>query len=178
MFSFSESRAILESTPATLSALLGRLPAPLLRVNEGPGTWNALQVVCHLIHGETDDWIPRIRLILEKGASEPFVPFDRVAGFIRYDGWTIDALLAEFARLRHANLATVDGLSLHPSQLSLEGLHPELGRVTLEQLLACWVTHDMAHVCQISRTLTRHHGKHVGPWKKFFSVLRDAEPAA
>jgi hypothetical protein len=177
MFSFTQSRSILESTPTTLGALLRPLPEPLLEVNEGEGTWSAIQVVCHLIHGETDDWVPRLQLILEKGASEPFVPFDRVAGFVRYAGWKIDPLLKEFERLRRRNLETVDAMTLGPSELSLQGLHPTLGPVTLEQLLACWVTHDMAHVCQISRTLTRHHGQFIGPWKQFFSVLQDAEPA-
>jgi hypothetical protein len=175
MFSFSQSRAILESTPATLNALLRPLPQSLLDVDEGENTWNAIQVMCHLIHGETDDWVPRIKVILEKGPGEPFLPFDRVAGFTRYAGWRIDALLDEFERLRGANLETVDALNLQPWHLQLEGLHPALGRVTMEQLLACWVTHDMAHVCQIGRTLTRYHGQFIGPWKQFFSVMREGE---
>ena len=51
--------------------------------------------------------------------------------------------------------------------------HPEFGRVTLEQLLVCWVTHDLAHVAQIARVLVRHFGERIGPWTKYFSLLRD-----
>lgn len=47
--------------------------------------------------------------------------------------------------------------------------------MTLQQLLACWATHDMAHVAQISRLLTRSFGRHVGPWKKYVSLLRQDE---
>jgi hypothetical protein len=172
-FSFSESRAVLQSTPAVLRAALAGLPEPLLQVDEGEGTWSPFQVVCHLAHGETDDWVPRIRLILESGDAQAFTPFDRVAGFRKYAGLSIVALLDEFARLRGENLRTVDALGLRPRQMDLVGLHPTLGRVTLGQLLACWVTHDMAHVAQIARVLTRHHGGFIGPWRAVFSLLRE-----
>ena len=172
-FSFTESRKLLEATPATLRAMLGSLPGSLLQVDEGPGSWSPFQVLCHLAHGETDDWIPRLRLILEHGASRAFVPFDREAGFAKYAGWSADALLDEFVRLRAANLRTLDALALRPEQMALPGLHPTLGPVTLSQLLACWITHDMAHLAQIARTLTRHHGGFVGPWRAVFSLLRE-----
>jgi hypothetical protein len=172
MFSFAESRVILETTPAVLRGFLLPLPDRLLHVDEGEGTWTPFQVVCHLAHGEIDDWVPRIKVILANGPREAFSPFDREGGFVRYAGWSIEALLDEFARLRAANLNAVDKFELGPEHLRLEGLHPTLGRVTLEQLLACWVTHDLSHMCQITRVLARHHGQFVGPWKRFMSVLR------
>lgn len=172
MFSFAESRVILETTPTVLRGLLLRLPERLLHVNEGEGTWTPFQVVCHLAHGEIDDWVPRIELILEKGPREAFRPFDREGGFVRYTGWAIERLVDEFTRLRASNLDAVDKRELEPEQLRLEGLHPTLGRVTLEQLLACWVTHDLSHICQIARVLARHHGQFIGPWKPFMTVLR------
>ena len=48
----------------------------------------------------------------------------------------------------------------------------------MEQLLACWVTHDMAHLCQITRTLARHYGQFIGPWKQFFSVMHHSADVA
>jgi hypothetical protein len=113
-------------------------------------------------------------VILEHGASRPFVPFEREAGFAKYAGWSCEALLDELARLRAANLRELDRLGLGPEQMALPGLHPALGPVTLGQLLACWVTHDMAHLAQIARVLTRHHGAFVGPWRAFFSLLKEA----
>jgi hypothetical protein len=57
--------------------------------------------------------------------------------------------------------------------LGRTAIHPELGTVTLAQLLACWVTHDHAHIAQIARVLTRGYGAFVGPWRRYFSLLRD-----
>jgi DinB superfamily len=172
-FSLSETRRSLEQTPAVLDSLLRPLPAHLLAANEGPGTWSPIQVVSHLAWGECDDWVPRAKLILAHGASTPFTPFDREHGFARYAGWSIDALLDEFARLRTSNLAEIDRMQLGATTLTNEGQHPDLGRVTLGQLLATWVTHDYAHLTQITRVLTRHYGQFVGPWRKYFSLLAD-----
>jgi len=173
-YSFSESRSLLESTPAVLRALLAPLPDRLLRATEGPGTWSPIDVLAHLAWGEVDDWLPRVRIILEHGADRPFTPFDREAGFAKYRGWSAGALLDEFARLRAESLASFDALGIEPGRLRLEGRHPELGRVTLEQLLATWVTHDLAHLAQIARVLARHHGQFVGPWRAFFSLLKES----
>ena len=170
-FSFAESRSVLANTPAVLDTLLRPLPASLLEVNEGEGTWTPMQVLSHLAWGEHDNWVPRARRILEKGTSEAFTPFDREAAFARYAGWSLDRLLAEFARLRASSLAAIDELALRPEDLLRQGRHPELGPVTMEQLLATWVTHDFAHVTQIARVLARHYGQFVGPWRKYFSLL-------
>ena len=168
-FALAQGRLVLGQTPATLDALLRPLPDPLLDVNEGDGTWSPRQVLCHLEWAEVDDWMPRVRRVL---AGDAFTPFDRDVGFARYAGWPIDRLLDEFRRLREGSLKELDGLHLGPDHLRLEGRHPEFGRVTLEQLLATWVVHDFAHLSQITRVLTRHHGQWVGPWKAYFSLLK------
>lgn len=172
MMSLPQIRSALEVTPPVLSTLMLRLDPDLLQVNEGEGTWSPFQVVCHLAWGEVDDWIPRVRTLMERGTNEAFTPFDRVAGFSKYGDWPLPRLLDEFARLRSENLNALDALGLTAQDLSRQGLHPQLGIVTLEQLLSTWVTHDFAHLTQISRVLTRHHGAAVGPWRAFFSALQ------
>ena len=177
--SLVEIHSVLANTPAVLDSLLRPLPRQLLDVDEGPGTWSPLQVVSHLAWGECDDWVPRARRILEHGAASPFTPFDREAGFSRYAGWSLDRLLDEFSQLRASNLAALQEMKLGPDQLKLEGQHPELVRVTLGQLLATWVTHDYAHLAQITRVITRHYGRFAGPWRRYFSLLvnQDTAPA-
>jgi DinB superfamily len=176
IFSIEDTRRVLAGTPGVLRALLTSLPERLLTVNEGDGTWSAMQVLAHLAWGERDDWVPRIRLTLDKGDAEPYRPFDREAGFAMYAGWPAGRLLDEFAELRKASLHTFDSLGLRPKDLSRKGRHPELGSVTLEQLLATWVTSDCAHIVQIARVQTKHHGQFAGPWRKYFSLLRPASP--
>jgi len=171
MLDLRETRAILAQTPAALRLLVGAVGNDGLEFHEAPGAWNVREVLCHLAEGEIEDWVPRIDLMLGERSDKRFAPFNREGGFIRYRGMTCAELLDEFARLRAESLAAFDRFAITPAQLACTGIHPEFGAVTLEQLLATWVTHDFAHTAQISRSLVRHFGRQVGPWKKYFSLL-------
>ena len=170
---FSSSLALLEHTPQAIVRLVGSLPEELLNATEGPGTWTPRQVLEHLTWGEVDDWIPRIRLILDQQDRTAFTPFDREGGARRYGEWSLDAVTCEFLRLRSDNLAALHEMRLGPDELHLPGRHPALGLVTLGQLIASWVAHDLAHLHQISRTLARQYTAEVGPWRDFMRVLRE-----
>lgn len=171
-FSLPDAVDVLERTPAVLRALLDGLPLPLLHARERPDAWSPLQVVAHLAWGEVDDWMPRVQRLLTHGTTLAFAPFDREAGFERYKDWPVEELLAEFARRRRESLEELRGLQLTAGDLARRGRHPTFGDVTLAELLATWVTHDFAHLAQITRTLTRAQGAHVGPWRQFFSLLQ------
>jgi len=80
-------------------------------------------------------------------------------------------LLDRFARLRGENVATLEGFRLSDADLAREGLHPELGRVTLRQLLATWVAHDLGHVAQVARVMAKQYAEEVGPWRAYLPVL-------
>ncbi len=177
-FDLNDSMAILSRTPGVLRAWLKGLPQDWISGNEGPGTWSPYDVVGHLIHGERTDWIPRTRIILEHGESRAFEPFNRFAQFRESDGKRLDALLKEFADLRAANLAILRELNLSRADLDKPGLHPDFGRVTLSELLATWVAHDLDHVVQIARTMAGHYGHAVGPWRKYLSVLHHRRDAS
>jgi hypothetical protein len=170
---YADVRAQLSRTPAVISSLLADASSGLWQANEGPGTWSPFEVLCHLIHGEDDDWIPRIRAIVDEGGRKPFTPFDREGGTKKYGSEPAVRLLTLFADARRSSLETLDNWRLSESMMAFTGIHPEFGRVTLGQLLACWATHDLAHIVQISRTLERHFGASIGPWRAYFSVLRD-----
>ncbi|HET7291620.1 MAG TPA: DinB family protein [Vicinamibacteria bacterium] len=166
----AESVAVLERTPAVLTALLAGLPEAWIDAREAEGTFSPRDVLGHLIHGEDTDWVPRLRLILEKGDSEPFVPFDRF-GFRDAIGRPLADLLAEFARKRGDNVAFVRGLGLSEADLALPGRHPSLGAVTLRQLVATWVAHDLNHIGQAVRVMARRHVETVGPWPAYLKIL-------
>lgn len=162
---------ILERTPATFRALLGGLPEAWTAANEGPDTFSAFDNVGHLIHGERTDWIPRARIILAQEAVRRFEPFDRFAQYRESEGKNLAELLDEFARLRRDNLEVLRSWRLSDRQLALEGEHPELGTVTLRQLLATWVAHDLGHVAQTARVLAKQYREAVGPWRAYLPVL-------
>lgn len=163
--------ALLQRTPALLDAWLRGLPDDWLRTNEGGETWSAFDVLGHLIHGEQTDWIPRARIILEHGERRPFDKFDRLAQFTDSAGKTADQLLDEFAAARRESLRQLEALRLTAADLDRRGTHPAFGAVTLRQLLATWVAHDMDHITQIARVLARQYTDAVGPWHAYLRVI-------
>jgi hypothetical protein len=170
-FDLAETLDILERTPTVVDALLRGTSSSWHTAGEGPGTWSAFDVVGHLIHGEETDWVPRARIVLEHGADRPFEPFDRFAQLSRFAGWRLEQLLDRFAQLRRANLETVRDWRLTEAQLALPGRHPELGPITLQQLLATWAVHDLNHVAQIARVMAKRYSEQVGPWRAYVSIL-------
>ena len=170
-FQIDDAVAILSRTPATLDALLRDLPDDWIVAHEGGDTWSPFDVVGHLIHGERTDWIPRARIILEHGEARAFEKFDRFAQFAASEGRTLASLLDEFAQLRQANLRELEALRLTDADLDRRGRHPELGVVTLRQLLSTWVAHDLDHVTQIARVFARQYSDEVGPWRAYLRVI-------
>ena len=173
MLSTESVLEVLRSTPGALRALLERLSEPWVTATEGEDTWSAFDVVGHLIHGEETDWIPRLRIILEHGESQPFESFDRFAQFEKSSGKTLQDLLEDFERLRAENVRTLENMYLRESQLELTGTHPELGRVTVRELLATWAVHDLGHIAQIVRVMARSCSNEVGPWRQYLRVLNE-----
>lgn len=164
---------LLERTPAVLDRFLRDLPAEWTIPNEGPNTWSAFDVVGHLIDGEETDWIPRARIILGAAPVRRFEPFDRFRHLELNRGRRLSELLDRFASLRSSNLEVLRGFDLRPADLERTGVHPEFGPVTLEQLLATWVAHDLGHVAQIARVLAKQVREDVGPWSAYIPILGD-----
>ncbi len=162
---------VLERTPATLRALLAGLSTTWTHTSGEPDSWSPHVIVGHLIHGEETDWIPRAKIILEHGESRPFEPFDRLAQLDRFKEQSIEDLLTTFERLRRENVATLRAMRLTPAQWDRRGMHPALGTVTLRQLIATWAVHDLNHIGQIVRVMSKHYSVAVGPWKAYLPIL-------
>ncbi|MGH7650755.1 MAG: DinB family protein [Gemmatimonadaceae bacterium] len=173
-FRLEDGIPVLERTPRVLSVLLEDLPHGWIDARESPEAWSPSEILGHLIHGERTDWIPRARIILKQESYRRFEPFDRFAE-LKTDR-TVRERLEEFETLRAGNVATLRGWNLKEKDLELTGEHPELGTVTLRQLLATWVVHDVSHVAQITRTMAREYTEAVGPWTQYFRVLQREIP--
>lgn len=171
-YRLEEAVQVLARTPWMLSALLDGLPDSWSDGDEGPETFSPFEVVGHLLHGEHTDWIPRARIILQ-GEEGRFEPFDRFAHRQLSRDKTMEELLAEFAETRQESLRALESLQLEESDLDRVGTHPELGRVTLRQLLAAWVVHDLGHLAQIARVMAKQYADEVGPWLAYMPVLSD-----
>ncbi len=162
---------VLSRTPAVLSALLTGMAPDVLAHRATPDGFSPVDVLGHLIHGEKSDWVSRIKLIVTRGDGVPFVPFDRRGFEKTIRGRSAEELLVEFTSLRQVNVEYLTGLHLSDELLALVGLHPELGRVTLGQLLATWAAHDLNHIDQVARVISSRYGGAVGPWRAYLGIL-------
>jgi hypothetical protein len=169
---------LLERTPRALDALLRGLPDAWTMRNEGGSTFAAYDVIGHLLHGERVDWIPRAKMILEFGETRTFERFNRMAHVNESAGKALGELLDEFAGVRAENLKEVRRWKLGKVELEKCGRHPGFGAVTLSELLATWVAHDMTHLHQISRILAHQYRELVGPWSVYLGVLQCAGHSA
>jgi uncharacterized damage-inducible protein DinB len=170
-FDLAHGTAILTRTPDTLRAMLSGLGPAWTDSNEGAETWSPYVIVGHMLHGERTDWIPRMELILAQGTNRRFTPYDRFAQFHESKGKTLGELLDAFAASRATNLARLTSLQLTDEHLALEGEHPEFGTVTLRQLLATWVAHDLGHLAQVARVMAKQYRDAVGPWRAYLPVM-------
>ena len=110
----NDTITLLSRTPPALNALLRDLPETLTMRNEGDKSWTAFDVVGHLIHAERTDWIPRAKIILQFGDTQPFAPFDRLGHLRETEGKSLGQLLDEFARVRSESLDELRKLKLQP----------------------------------------------------------------
>jgi hypothetical protein len=93
--------------------------------------------------------------------------------FERFRGRTLVELLDTFAARRAESLRALREFRITPADVARMGHHPELGRVTLGQLLATWTVHDLGHIRQIARAMARQYGAEVGPWVAYLSILSE-----
>ena len=170
-YQYDQAVEILGRTPATLTALLRGLPDAL------DAEYRGARYLARLRHRRppaarrSDRLIERARVILEHGEEQPFDTFNRTAMFEQSQGRSLDQLLAAFAQARADNLATLRELDITPEKLTLTGAHPALGTVTLSQLLATWVVHDLNHIGQIVEVMSRQYAEAVGPWNAYLAIL-------
>lgn len=170
-YSLEKSYQVLERTPEVLKELLSGLDDEWIMSNEGAETFSPYDVIGHLIHGEKTDWATRAKIILEFGLSKPFTPWDRFAQYEESKGKTLDQLLRQFKKVRKENVAWLRSVKLTETDLDKKGMHPKLGEVTLRNLLATWVVHDLTHIAQITRVMAKQYKEEMGPWPEFFRIL-------
>jgi len=171
-FELKQATEILSQTPFTLQRMLEALSDNWTQTSSDRESWGVYDVIGHLIHGEETDWIPRAEIMLAQGENRTFVPFDRVAQFEGAKDRSLADLLTEFAYLRNTNLERLTRMELSEEHLSLKGMHPKLGEVSMAQLLATWVVHDLNHIAQVSKILAKKYDVEVGPWREYLSILK------
>lgn len=170
-FDMAHTIEILERTPATFHALLNGISEEWATVNEGDGTWSAVEVVAHLIYLDRMNWLHRTKLLLATGEVVRFEPFDRSGGKSLSDELTLTELLNAFQQTRKEVLKEIRQLQISEKKYGQTAIHPDFGEVKLAQLLSAWVVHDLSHLSQVCRIMSQQYRDEVGPWKSFLRIL-------
>jgi hypothetical protein len=161
--------ALLERTPGALDELLRGLPPEWTDTNEGGDSWSPREVVAHLSHAESTDWITHL---LEHGENQPFPAFNREGRRDTCKHKSMAELLDEFAALRAASLNKLRSLDPCAEDMERCCVHQVLGKVTLANLLNTWAAHDITHLHQITRVMAHQVRGGVGPFSRNLGVLR------
>jgi len=159
------SQSVLRTTPARWTALAESVEPELLRRVPAPGEWSAVECLRHLVETERQVFPVRVERFL---LGKDFKAFNPEAGDAQART-VIDAgqLAGEFEQLRSASLQLLSRLG--HTDLERTANHPELGRVTLRELIMEWAGHDLMHTVQAERALMQPFIDGCGPWKAYFS---------
>jgi hypothetical protein len=166
-----EAVEILECTPRTLRSLLSGLSEDWIFSDEGESTWSPFDIIGHLIEADKFNWMPRIEMIISKGQSEIFPPFDRFSQLRQNSKKSPDQLFYEFSEIRQQNLEKLKSIITNGTSLEQTGVHPEFGVVRLRELLSTWTVHDLSHIAQITRVMANRYKEDVGPWKTYLRIM-------
>ena len=158
------SQSVLRTTPARWTALAEFVEPELLRRVPAPGEWSAAECLKHLVEAEQEVFPVRVKRFLE---GKDFEAFNPGAEAVQAKA-AIDAvqLAGEFEQLRSASLQLLS--RLEHADLDRTALHPELGRVTLRELIQEWAGHDLMHTVQAERALMQPFIAGCGPWQEYF----------
>lgn len=156
---------VFASTPATLRALLAKLPEGAV-ATPGDEGWSAKDVVAHLVSLYGPTLVDRIRPILER--DEAPIPNADEAAILEASGLRnkpLAELLDQFDRQRQDAVPWLSGLS--DEQLARVGIHSAAGRVSVADLIHHKAWHDLLHIEQVCRLLAEPLDERRGAMRVF-----------
>lgn len=159
-------RAILSTTPTRWQQLVSTLPVDLLTRPPVAGEWSALDCLQHLLDAERVNFPVRFQAFLAGQDLEAFNPHHHSGPAAQ----TPEQLAGAFARHRQESLALLTHVT--DDDLRRTAQHPELGAVTLAEMLQTWAAHDLNHTMQGERALMHPFMHGCGPWRPFFRLTR------
>jgi uncharacterized damage-inducible protein DinB len=156
-------QAVLSTTPERWQRLVSTLSIDLLTRPPGASEWSALKCLQHLLDAERLVFPVRVHAFLAGQDFDDFDPNQQHAG---PDAQTPEQLAAAFARARQASLVLLSRVK--DDDLGRTAQHPQLGTVTLAEMLHTWAAHDLNHTVQAERALMQPFMLGCGPWRPFF----------
>lgn len=164
---------LLAIAPGLIVSLIRNLPAHVLHSTDGAGRWSIHEVLAHMVDLEASErgWLPRIRHILH-GLPGPLPRVDAARHLPTYSAMPTTELIDRFQQGRRTNLDLLAHLALGPMSMSRVGQHPELGQITVANMLMAWAMHDLDHLAQIIGIIGHGHAVAVGPISAYLRICR------
>jgi hypothetical protein len=162
----SEIAAVLETSGSAYAGLLRSLPAEAAAWRPAPSEWCVNECVGHVVEAERRGFAGRIRIIL--GQDEPQLESwnqEEVSRSRRDCERSPRQMLDEFVPVRRESVDLVR--SLKPDQLRRGGMHPEVARLTVEELIHEWVHHDGNHLRQAYANVQAYMWRSMGNAQRF-----------
>ena len=154
---------------------LAMLDRELLERQPASGEWSALECLGHATDTEAAVFAERVRAIMtgkpELRSYEPDIEGTPI---------TADTDPAALAEKHHAlRLLSLELLATATeADLDKTSRHPDLGPVSLRELLNEWSAHDLMHIVQAERAVMQAFIPGSGPWRFYFADHDvEAEPA-
>jgi hypothetical protein len=161
-----EIAGLLEASGRSFAGTLRALSPEMAAWHPAAGEWCVNECLGHVIEAENRGFAGRIRIML--GADNPrLLTWDQVAvERARRDcERKPQELLEEFEPLRRDSVDLVR--SLRPEQLARPGSHPEVGPLTVGDVLHEWVHHDGNHLRQALANVQAYMWPHMGNARRF-----------
>jgi hypothetical protein len=158
---------LLRASEAEITAEVAALPDELMRWHPEPGEWCVNECLGHLIEAEKRGFAGRIRYLLQHDDSPTLTSWDQVAvARARNDcAAQTSSLLKEFSDERAASVVLVT--SLQPDDLSRGGEHPQVGHLTIGEIVSEWVHHDRNHLKQLLTNVQNYAWQQMGSAQRF-----------
>jgi len=140
----------LDFNVATFAALVNGATEDEYFFKPDENSWCMLEVLCHLIDEEVEDFRTRVRMVLES-PSEP-LPKINPTGWVKERNYIERDFKVMVKRFMAERKISIDWLnSLKTPDWQHTHIHPKLGPVTANYFLENWLAHDYLHIRQITR---------------------------
>ena len=141
--------AELERNRKVFRETLSGAPLEVIHWKNNPKDWSLLEIICHLVDEEVDDFRTRVEHTLTR-PNEPLKPFDQIAWIVErnYKGQNFEAMLQRFDEERSASISWLKTTKDLNWDNTIE--HPNLGVVSASSFLYNWLAHDYHHIRQIN----------------------------
>ncbi len=119
-----------------------------------PEKWCLLEIACHLVDEEREDFRARVKHVLEN-PDLPLLLIDP-QGWVKernYIGQDFETVIAKFSEERNQSVSWLKSLSSPPWKNANN--HPKFGLLSAEMFFANWLEHDYLHIRQI--VSLKHH---------------------